>query len=322
MGSKFVYAIPGGLHRPEEMLRLKDWVEQTGKPVEISVYDTVFGLQWNGGRPMVGAQAEKPFALHVEDIPEAVARARRLNEADISVSLTFNSTMNAVDVDNEEGNYFLAALHSAQNSVTVSTEMLRQHIARTYPNYGLTASICHCLTKPEDYSPLFDRYGLVVAMPVIAYQPEGLKQLPLDRLSFIVNDNCWLFCARKPHYDTISRGHMSGNSTYHRQAMNMVDSGCHVIDRQLGPKMRTLVDPAMVKRVDAFRRTDLLDTEVPTERVGSCKVDGRYNITPKMRRRLMELGVRNFKLQGRDFMPEQYQREVIDYFKQLVLEDH
>jgi hypothetical protein len=40
-------------------------------------------------------------------------------------------------------------------------------------------------------------------------------------------------------------------------------------------------------------------------------LSGDYNIMPKVRKSLFDMGIRNFKLQGRDFTPEPYQREVI-----------
>jgi len=316
MTAPITFALPGGLNRYQEMLQLNDWILKTGKPARISVYDTLQGLQWNGGRPMVGFEV-----LTADDLREAKRRAQLLNEAGISLSLTFNNTLSSVDVDDEDGNDLLTALHNELNSVTIASETLRQHIALNYPKYKRTASICFSYMRLDDYQPLFDRYDLVVAMPILAYQPEALQQVPLDRISFILNDTCWLFCPRKDHYDAISRGSIAGNSSVKEQVLNLSGAVCHVTHKLHGPKLRAGVDQDLVRHIDKIRRTHFQDTEQKTERLGHCVRDGAYNITPKVRQSLIEMGVKNFKMEGRDYKPEEFQAGVVDFLKRIVMEE-
>lgn len=316
MTAPIMFSLPGGLNHYQQVLELNEWLQGTGKDVRITTYDTLQGLTWNGGRHMIGHKV-----LFVEHLREAVRRARLLNDAGISISLTFNSTLSSVDVDDEDANDLLQALHSEQNSVTLATESLRQYVASTYPKYKRIASICYAYTHAEDYLPLFDRYDLVVAMPVMAYQPEELKKLPLDRTAFILNDGCWLFCPRKPHYDSISRGFMSGNSCSKQQVLNLVDGGCRMIHEVYGPQMRALVEPGLIKRVDGIRKNYFGDVDAKTEKLGYCSPDSPPNITPKVRQNLFKMGVRNFKLEGRDLEPGPYQTRVIDFFKTIVMEE-
>ena len=316
MTAPITFSLPGGLNHYQQVLELNDWLQGTGKDVRITTYDTLQGLMWNGGRHMIGHKV-----LFAEHLREAVKRARLLNDAGISISLTFNSTLSSVDVDDEDANDLLRALHSELNSVTLATEALRQYVASAYPKYKRIASICYSCARVEDYLPLFDRYDLVVAMPVLAYQPEELEKLPLDRVSFILNDSCWLFCPRKPHYDSISRCFMAGNSGAKAQILNFVGAGCHVLHDVYGPQMRARVEPGLIKRVDGIRKNFFGDVDSKTEKLGHCTPDSPPNITPKVRQNLFKMGVRNFKLEGRDLLPEQYQARVIDLFKMIVTEE-
>jgi len=322
MGNPVTFTVPAGFHRTDEILALDRRIQALGKGAQIHAYDTVQGLQWNGGRLLFNKDfipdEKSPWRadVTVENLDVALERARRLNDAGIPVNLVFNSTLETLDPEDEAGNFLLQRLHNGLNGVTVASEVLRQHISAHYPKYAITASICFVYKTPEQYKRACEKYDKVVLMPTFAYTPELLEGLPQDKLVFIVNDNCYLFCVRKDHYDYISRCSLSGNTTRQEQERNAPRGGCFLRD----PKYRAYVaeqnDPVWVSKIERIRNDQL-----QADGLNPKDIEHNFTITPAARRHLIRLGYTNFKLQGRDYVDDSFQKKVADFLEKVVREE-
>lgn len=322
MGTPAIFSVPAGLHRTDAIIQLNERIKATGKDVQIQAYDTVQGLQWNGGRLMFNREfitderSTWRRLLTVDQLDTAVERAGQLNRAGIPFNLIFNSTLESVDPDDEACNFLLQKLHNEMNAVTVASRSLKQHVATHFPQYELTASICFVFNEPEQYQRACQEYDKVVVLPKFAYAMERLEGLPLDKLVFIVNDECRLLCLRKGHYDAISRCSLAGNSTRDEQRFNFSQSGCFMTN----PRYR---DRVIKTNKDAF------DTKIEQLRIKQRQQDGlregdfAYNfaITPSARKELVQRGIRNFKLQGRDYDDDGYQQRVVEFLEKMVQDE-
>jgi len=322
MGNPVTFTVPAGFHRTDEILQLDRRIKAIGKDVQIHAYDTVQGLSWNGGRLMFNRDFIKdeksPWRadLTITDLDVALERARRLNDAGVPVNLVFNNTLESLDVEDEAGNYLLHHLHNGMNGVTIASESLRQHVAANYPKYATTASICFVYTKPEQYQRACQKYDKVVVMPTLAYTPELLEGLPMDKLVFIVNDNCYLFCLRKDHYDYISRCSLSGNNTVQEQERNAPRGGCFLKDPKYREHVAKTNDPKWVAGIEKVRKEQLSG-----EGLGIKDMEHNFTITPAARRELIRMGVTCFKLQGRDYVDASFQAKVADFLEKIVREE-
>lgn len=321
MSDVFTFTVPGGFQRTEEILALAKRLRATGKPVQLVAYDTVQGLSWNGGRltfsPELFPDKDLPFAPYsVSRIPEALERARALNREGIGFHLVFNNVLESLDVEDEDGNDLLRGLHHEMNGVTIATESLRSHVAEHYPKYEKTASICFAYMEEAQYQRALTRYEKVVMMPHLAYEPERLKGFPLDRLVFIANDECYLFCPRKDHYAQISRCSQGGNISPRDQAMNLRRMDCLGRNTDYWDRTNQALDQEWARKI-WMDRWEQLKSEGHAE----DSREALMAITPATRRQLISLGVRCFKLQGREYNAESYQDRVVDFIEQMVRDE-
>ena len=322
MNHPIYLSVPGGLVRTDAVLAIAERIQQSNKNIIIQTYDTVQGLQWNGGRLIVNrlvadlAPQRLPYDVTVDNLEEAIKRIKRLNERGISFNLTFNNVFENIDVDDPDGNHLLEQLHDGMNMVTVSTRALAAHVRSHYPKYKIVASICFVNDTLEKCRKACEDYDLVVMLPEFAYQAETFSTLPVDKLSFIINDDCFLFCRRKEHYEALSRCSLAGNSTRGEQELNLRVGSC------------------FSREVRGYRekRPDGMSKDLCTKIAGIVKKQRvkdedilpghhEYNITKAARTELMQRGVNHFKLQGRAAADYVYRNAVEEYLERFVRDE-
>jgi len=315
-------SVPGGLVRTDAVLAIADKLRSAGKNIEVQAYDTVQGLQWNGGRLIVNRTVADitpnrlAYDVTLDNLGEAVRRIRRLNEAGISFCFTFNNVLENLEVDDPEGNYLLSQLHSEMNAVTVSTRALAHHVRSNYPKFKLVSSICFVHDTFEKCKKACDDYDLVVMLPEFAYQEETFTQLPVEKLSFIINDDCFLFCRRKDHYQAVSRCSLAGNSSRVEQERNL----------QLGSCFARQQPGYLSKRPEGMSKEfcDRVTKAVKQQKVkdeDALPGHHEYNITKATRAELLRRGVRHFKLQGRAAAEYVYHNAVEEYLERFVRDE-
>jgi hypothetical protein len=322
MTQPVIFTVPAGLQRAQTIIDLNERIKATGKNIQIHAYDTVQGLAWNGGRLMFNREIVRDeksawYGLLTQDqAEEAVARAKSLNRAGIPFNLVFNNTLESLDVEDEVGNYLLQQLHDEMNGVTISSRALKQHISANYPKYATTASICFCVDGTEQAQRLCNEYDKVVLLPKFAYATELMEGLPIDKLVFIVNDQCYLLCTRKEHYNAISRCYLGGNNTYQEQQRNAACGDCFMKNPGYRARVNKATDPQFGYRLEKAMGTQRKDDGL---RPGDLEYD--FNITPTTRKDLIRRGICNFKLQGRDYSDAAYQASVVDFLEKMVNEE-
>lgn len=322
MSNPIYISVPGGFTRTQEIIALADEIRKLDDRIVIQAYDTAQGLQWNGGRLIINQRAahlsshRKVYDVSTENLHEAVNRVRLLNEHGIPFNLTLNNVLENLDTEDEDGNYLLRHLENDMNWVTVATRALTQHVRSEYPKFKICASICFVWHDLEACKRACQTYDLVVMLPEFAYQDEALAQLPVDKLSFILNDDCYLYCRRKEHYQALSRSSLSGNLTRSEQEMNIQIGAC-LCQNQKGYR-RLLPDgvsPDEAKRVTRIA--------VDQQYLDGEQVPGghEFNITRATRRKLFQRGVNHFKLQGRAIPDELYRKVVSGFLEAVVREE-
>jgi hypothetical protein len=321
------FMVPAGLSRGQEILDLAQRTEADHPgQVRIQAYDTVQGLQWNGGRlvyndlmrDVVDAKSYPTTSFTADDLPRAVEQVKKLNDQGISFNLTFNNVLESLDVDDEAGNYLLRCLHNPLNSVTVATKALTGHIRSNFPDYKLTCSICFVHTRLEDYRRACELYDLVVMLPIFAYQPEVLAKLPLEKLSFILNDQCHLTCYRKDHYAYISRCGLAGHSSLREQEQNRAHDMCyHAQVPGYQNKIADSADQALYGRMIATIK-EQRDVEL---KANPDAVERFFNISRTTRSALFKQSIRNFKFQGRDLGDAWFRERVVGFLEAILREE-
>jgi hypothetical protein len=293
--------------------------------IRIQTYDTVQGLQWNGGRltfnqDLVQDPASGRFSQYsIPELDQAVQRVRDLNDRGIAFHLTFNNTIESLDVDDDLGNYLLRNLQEPRggvtNSVTVSTRALARHIRSAYPGFSLTGSICFAFRDLEELQWAFETFDKVVLLPAFAYQPEVLETLPQGKAVFILNDKCYLFCPRKAHYTYVSRCNLSGNLSQREQAQNRANEKCYSDESEAYRRSwRSPAEHELFLRIHE-QREGHLRAEGIVDEAGQRHV---FNVSGTARRRLLDLGVRDFKFQGRELTEARYAADVLGFFEALA----
>jgi hypothetical protein len=328
MDRPLTFSLPGGFRFTEAIKEIKERLARSHPHVRIQTYDTVHGLSWNGGRLTFGRELVRDRSVGrysefgVDDLDGAVARVRELNAAGIPFQLTFNNTLEGIDVEDDLGNHLLANLEKTpegvRNGVTVATRGLARHVRERYPGFALTASICFGWRDPEDLAAAFPAFDRVVLLPWFAYCPEVLATLSLEKAVFILNDKCYLFCPRKEHYAYVSRCNLAGNLTREEQERNRAGERCYTDHSEAYRRSWRSEEEHQSYLAIHRRREEQLRTEGIADEL---KARFAFNITRSARRDLFRMGVRDFKLQGRELTEARYREDVLGFFEAMLQED-
>lgn len=171
-----------------------------------SVFDSTFGLRWNGGRICEPADSRP-----MEDIMDII---KTYNTMNIGFNFTFsNRLLTKEHLDDEICNFILQALSISgskkMNGVILASEILRDYIHENYPDVKIIWSVCNGINKEDAYNketnnPIND---MVVLHPDFNHDLEFLNKLEnKDRLEVMANDLCVFGCPfRAKHYNELSQ---------------------------------------------------------------------------------------------------------------------
>ena len=178
-----------------------------------SIYGAPADCIWGGGR--VGAEGC--------DLQGALALTR---EYGISARLTFsNSLLREEHLADRRCNALCRLFEAGgepQNGVIVHSELLLDHIQRTYPGLYLVSSTTKVLTdfaqlerelKREAFRYVVPDFRLNKALTRLSALPDPLKA----KVEFLCNECCWFGCRdRKPCYEAVSRRILGEDGPEHR----------------------------------------------------------------------------------------------------------
>lgn len=165
-----------------------------------SVYGTIPGAIWNGGRAVMGIIG-KP---DVEKIVETY------NAKGVPVRFTWtNSLLEEKHLYDTYCNMIMKVADNGMNQVLVNRPVLEKYIRREYPGYTLISSTTKRMTDLEAIKEeAFKDYGLVVLDYDLNRDEQALDQLtPIaDRFEILVNEICYPGCPKRAeHYRDESR---------------------------------------------------------------------------------------------------------------------
>lgn len=168
-----------------------------------SVYGTIPGAIWNGGRAVFGittkAEIEKVIATY--------------NNKGIPARFTWtNSLLEKEHVYDTYCNMIMRVADNGMNQVLVNRPALEEYIRETYPNYKLISSTTKRMVDLEQLKKEVAKdYHLVVLDYDLNRDENVIKQLePMaDRIEILVNEICYPGCPKRAeHYLEESRSQL------------------------------------------------------------------------------------------------------------------
>ena len=165
-----------------------------------SVYGTIPGAIWNGGRTVLGSTTK----------PEIEKIVETYNSRGIPVRFTWtNSLIEEKHVWDTYCNMIMKVADNGMNQVLVNRPVLEEYIRREYPGYRFISSTTKRLLNVEDIRrELGKDYFLVVLDYDLNKKEEVLKELEpvADKLEILVNEICYPNCPKRlEHYRDESR---------------------------------------------------------------------------------------------------------------------
>ena len=180
---------------------MKDYPDKFRDGYKIgSVYGTIPGAIWNGGRAVMGILG-KPEVEKIVDM---------YNQKGVPVRFTWtNSLLEEKHVYDTYCNMIMKVADNGKNQVLVNRPVLEEYIRREYPGYTLISSTTKRLLDPEAILKETQKdYGLVVLDYDLNKNEEVLDKLSFvaDRFEILVNEICYPGCKyRTEHYRDESR---------------------------------------------------------------------------------------------------------------------
>lgn len=227
------------------------------------VYDSIFGLRWNGGR-ICDPRDSLPFS-------ELIGTVKTYNKMGVGFNWSFsNLLLTEKDLEDDYCNLALQETNNRMNGVILTSPLLRNHIRKNYSKLRIIYSVCNGLSTLDEYKAALDENDIVVLHPDFNHDYKFLEKLPEPhRFEVMVNDLCSFGCPfREVHYKELST-----YSLY--QANNPIVNMPQELD--ISP------DKAGCMAVQA----------------GYVK-DGRNKLTLYDVDNMIEMGFRHFKLIGRE----------------------
>lgn len=197
-----------------------------------SVYGAPADCLWGGGRVGFG-----------EEQPEKVAAFMR--EQGISARLTFsNSLLRREHLADKRCNALCALFENGgaeQNGVIISSDLLLDHIRRTYPGFYFVSSTTKVLTGFQQLKEELDRPEFRFVVPDFRLNHAVdrlhiLSERQKQKVEFLCNECCWFDCPdRKACYENVSRKNLGEDCPDHRCVSPTAHRGYRFSDAMRNP---------------------------------------------------------------------------------------
>lgn len=163
-----------------------------------SIYGCFPNQKWNGGRLVLGEQAQKKSIIGLIDFFESKKIPMRFTYT--------NSMLTAEDLNDEYCNFITAYAENKGNEILVNSSILEQYLRNKYPGYKYISSTTKCILDKDEIIKQSNYYDISVLDFRLNNDYDFLKSLEnKERYEFLLNSCCSPECKlRKEHYDTIS----------------------------------------------------------------------------------------------------------------------
>ncbi|MBR4223459.1 MAG: hypothetical protein IKR73_01470 [Oscillospiraceae bacterium] len=226
-----------------------------------SVYGAFPNMLWNGGRYIHGKMDPRVLQGMIE----------QFNKRGIALRFTLTNPMLTKEhLSDPFCNAVLKAANNGLNEAIVFSPLLEEHLRENFPGMKLTSSTCKQIEDVEELkAELMKDYSLVVLDYNFNNRFDVIEQLPnREKIELLIDPCCDPHCKRRgEHYRSIGRSHIKLNRSL-KQKGELIDA-------------EPFECPCMLK--------NLYQTTSSPLHITPEAVYGRYT----------ELGVRNFKIEGR-----------------------
>lgn len=174
-----------------------------------SVYGSMPGAIWNGGRNLLGGFSNK---TETENI------IKSYNTFGIPVRFTWtNVLLEEKHVYDTYCNMIMRAADNGMNQVLVNSPALEEYIRKTYPNFKVLSSTTKRITSVDRLMEEMEKdYFLVVLDYDFNHDEKVLEKLEpyAGRIEILVNEVCMAHCPnRANHYKQISKYQLEFDTT-------------------------------------------------------------------------------------------------------------
>ncbi|MAF36179.1 hypothetical protein CL622_03620 [archaeon] len=283
--------IAGGFSKFNELRYFFKLIPEIHDICKITVYDGICSCAWNGGRIN-------------RDLPADESICQYYYDNDISIALTFTNPV--IDISDPVGNEILKRFHRPGNVIISVNEYLLKYIKDEYPEYKHTRSITSFgkIDVPMSDGD-FDRYNRLETMyDYIVPRCEHVfddrfRKLDQSKYEVMLNDTCVYNC---PYYGEHFKKIAEQNRTYQRPWQQASVSEMSNIEECWLSKQSDI-------KPTSFFNPDLEDIKTRRKYGDNYGMDLRPNQISE----LIEQGVSNFKLTGREMSRDQYISELRTY---------
>ena len=252
----------------------------------LTVFDGINNCSWNGGR----------INRSISYDDSTIDFYYRNN---INIALTFTNP--TINLEDQIGNHLLEKFHRDGNCIISVNDELRSYIAHEYPRYKHTRSITSFgdISIPmsnEDfdrYKSLEDQYDYIVPRMEHVFD-KRFKDLNPDKYEVMVNDTCLYGCPLyKEHFEKIA------------------------LQNTLYEKPWEEGDPEEMYKIEECWLPNFNPCNGHAGNKKKYGEDYGMDLTIKQIKRLVDVGVKNFKITGREMTIDQYNGELNNYIKPL-----
>lgn len=195
-----------------------------------SLYGTPEGCLWGGGREGIGSADPKEVLALLQDYK-------------ISARLTFSNSLLRFEHLSDKKCGDLCALFekSGENGVIIHSDLLLEHLKKTYPGLYFVSSTTKVLTDFDDLAAELAREDFRAVVPDFrlnkAFDRLGaLSDEQKDKVEFLCNECCRFDCPdRKVCYESVSRKNLGEEGPEHRCTAPDGDKGYRFSEAMKNP---------------------------------------------------------------------------------------
>lgn len=293
MNSRPLWTVGGGICHHEFLIKYnsdqKNYFDTLNNAFD-TVYDSMYGFGWSGGR------ASRPRdAISLEALGFLI---QAYNDQGVGFNFAFsNILLTEKDLEDPHCNYALELANKSKlNGVIVASPLLFEYVTKTYPNLNITWSVTTGMNTPEMYNEKCDdkRIKYVVLHPDFNHDTKFLTQLKQpEKIEIMVNDHCVFGCPfRAQHYKEVSQ-----------MCLNQVNN------------------PFVYNRKDLDGApTSMFELPGPGSTCRALKAgmerDNRNVLTFSDIDNMRNMGFKCFKIIGREFNTKHFEDEIKPYIEQ------
>lgn len=273
------FHISGAFSHDTVLLYFFDYVMDKLNRRAFNYVSGAFPCKWNSGRIINTCSNE-----YIEDCLDEYLKRN------IDIYFTFsNYLLKPKDLLDEECNKILNFINERHYGVIVSSELLLEHVRKNYKNIKVIASILCSVNASiprnlEFYKQLEQKYDCVVIHPDDTLDENIIRNISnRNNYEILLNEECSLNCLyRKIHDDIISMYYLQNERISKQDIINFERNNC------------------------------------PTQKRDFI-FNSKCSLSSQQINHLIELGYKNFKIQGRSNSPVMF---LYDLCKYIILEEY